>query len=126
MITNHRPDTPELVDVHRFTHAWEKTASLDLRHGRTSAIDTYLTHQHITDNNHNTMTDAAYTAWRTDRNQGLVSVLIAETREDMAALNRRARADLILDGNLTPSREVALPLLRDRQGHNVFYEIQNA
>jgi hypothetical protein len=26
------------------------------------------------------MTDAAYTAWRADRAQGLVSLLIAETR----------------------------------------------
>ncbi len=52
--------------------------------------------------------DAAYTAWRADRDQGFVSVLIVETREDVAALNTRARADLILDGTLTPSREVAL------------------
>lgn len=34
MIARNRTETPELVDVHRFTHAWEKTASLDLRHGR--------------------------------------------------------------------------------------------
>src|SRR5699024_1239040 len=36
------------------------------------------------------------------------SVLIAETRNDVTALNARARADLILDGTITPSREVTL------------------
>ena len=108
MITNERADTLELVDVHRFTHAWEKTASLALRHGHPHVIDTYLDHQRITDGDHDTMTDAAYTAWRADRDQGLVSLLIAETHEDVAALNSRARADLILGGTLTPSREVAL------------------
>lgn len=94
--------------MHRFTHAWEKTASLALRHGHPHVIDTYLDHQRITDGDHDTMTDAAYTAWQADRAQGLVSLLIAETREDVSALNTRARADLILDSTLTPSREVAL------------------
>ncbi len=42
-----RDDAPELVDVHRFTHEWEKTASLSLRHGRTEVIDTYLDHDRI-------------------------------------------------------------------------------
>jgi hypothetical protein len=31
------------------------------------------------------MTDAAYNAWRADRDTGLVSVLIAETHEDVTA-----------------------------------------
>lgn len=54
------------------------------------------------------MTDAAYAAWRADTAAGLVSVLIAETNETVTALNNRARADLILDGALHPSREVEL------------------
>ena len=70
MITKDRADTPEPVGVHRFTHAWEKTASLALRHGHPHVIDTYLDHQSITDGDHDTMTDAAYTAWRADRAQG--------------------------------------------------------
>ncbi|MEJ1092947.1 MobF family relaxase [Microbacterium istanbulense] len=108
MIANDRNDTPELVDVHRFTHAWEKTASLELRHGRTQAIDTYLTHQRITGGDAETMTDAAYNAWRADRDKGLISVLIAETHEDVTTLNRRARADLIHNKTLNPDREVEL------------------
>ncbi len=108
LLVSHRDDAPELVDVHRFTNAWEKTASLALRHGRTQVIDTYLDHHRIHEGDGEAMTDAAYTAWRTDREAGRVSVLIAETRDDVTTLNTRARADLILDGTLTPGREVEL------------------
>ncbi|AQP46100.1 conjugal transfer protein [Tessaracoccus flavus] len=108
MMARDRTDTPELVDVHRFTHAWEKTASLELRHGRTAAIDTYLAHERITDGDAEAMTDAAYNAWRTDRDAGLVSVLIAETQDHVTTLNRRARADLILNKTLNPDHEVEL------------------
>ncbi|MCC5782026.1 conjugal transfer protein [Kocuria sp. CCUG 69068] len=108
LLVGDRDDAPELVDVHRFTNEWEKIASLALRHGRTQVIDTYLAHDRIHDGDAEAMTDAAYTAWRADRNQGLVSVLVAETRDHVSALNQRARADLILDGTLTPGREVEL------------------
>ncbi|MGO2747994.1 ATP-dependent DNA helicase, partial [Microbacterium sp.] len=108
LVADRHDDAPELVDVHRFIHEWEKTASLDLRHGRTRVIDTYLNHHRIADGDGEEMIDAAYAAWRADRDAGRVSVLIAETREDVTALNDRARADLILDGRITPTREVAL------------------
>ncbi|HJC29067.1 MobF family relaxase [Nocardioides sp. L-11A] len=108
LLVGDRDHAPELVDVHRFTNEWEKTASLALRHGRTEVIDTYLDHDRIHDGDAEAMTDASYTAWRADRNQGLVSVLVAETRDDVSALNQRARADLILDGTLKPGREVEL------------------
>lgn len=108
MIARDRADTPELVDVHRFTHSWEKTASLELRHGRTAAIDTYRIRERITDGDAEAMTDAAYNAWRADRDAGLISVLIAETHEDVTTPNGRARADLILNRTLNPDREVEL------------------
>ncbi|WP_026077642.1 MobF family relaxase [Brevibacterium senegalense] len=108
LLVNDRDDAPELVDVHRFEHSWEKTASLALRHGRTEVIDTYLNHDRIHDGEAEAMTDAAYTAWRADRDAGRVAVLIAETRDDVTTLNHRARADLILDGTLRPDSEVAL------------------
>lgn len=108
LLIHDRDDAPELVEVHRFTHAWEKTASLELRHGRTPVIDTYLAHDRIHDGDAEAMTDAAYTAWRHDRQAGLASVLIAETRENVTALNVRARADLILDGTLQPGPEITL------------------
>ncbi|MBP2407783.1 MobF family relaxase [Brachybacterium fresconis] len=108
LVADRHDDAPELVDVHRFIHEWEKTASLDLRHGRTLVIDTYAGHGRITDGDGEGMIDAAYAAWRADRDAGQVSVLIAETREDVTALNARARADLILEGRITQTREVTL------------------
>ncbi|MCH6470707.1 relaxase domain-containing protein [Sinomonas sp. 5-5] len=108
LLVSDRDDAPELIDVHRFTHDWEKSASLALRHGRTEAVDAYLGHGRIAGGDAEAMIDVAYTAWRADRAAGLVSVLIAESRDDVTALNRRARADLILEGVLTPGREVEL------------------
>lgn len=108
LLVGDRDDAPELVDVHRFVNEWEKAASLALRHGRTQVIDIYLEHDRIHEGEAEAMTDAAYTAWRTDREHSLVSVLVAETRDDVTALNTRARADLILDGTLKPDRDVEL------------------
>lgn len=93
---------PELVDVHRVTHAWENAASLELRYGRIPVIGTYLDHNRIHYGDAEAMTDAAHIAWRRDRRQEVASVLIAETYENVTALNVCACADLILDGTLKP------------------------
>lgn len=108
LLVHDRDDAPELVDVHRFVNEWEKTASLDLRHGRTEAIDTYAEHDRVTGGDTEAMIDAAYTAWRNDTLSGAATVLIADSNESVNALNQRARADLILDGTVDARREVAL------------------
>jgi len=99
---------PELVDIHRFTHAWEKTASLGLRHGHTQVIDTYLDHGRVIDGDTETMIDTAYTAWRADMLAGKATVLVTDSNEAVTALNVRARTDLILDGTVHGPREVEL------------------
>lgn len=106
LLIHDRDDAPELVDVHRFTHAWEKAASLELRYGRIPVIGTYLDHNRIHDGDAEAMTDAAHIAWRRNRRQEVASVLIAETHENVTALN--VRADLILDGTLKPGLEITL------------------
>ena len=108
LLVHDRNDAPELVDVHRFVNEWEKAASLDLRHGRPEAIDTYADHDRITGGSTEAMIDAAYTAWHTDTLAGASTVLIADSNESVQALNQRARADLILDGTVNARREVAL------------------
>ena len=108
MLVHDRDDAPELIDVHRFTQAWEKANSLALRHGRTPAIDTLIEHDRVRGGEQYAMVDAAYTAWRADVQAGWASILVAETRETVTQLNERARADLILDRTITPSREVTL------------------
>lgn len=93
MLVNDRSDPPELSTVRRFTYQWERTASLRLRVGDTTAIDTYLEHNRVRDGDTDTMLHAAYAAWAADEQAGLRSLLIADTNNTVAELNTRARAD---------------------------------
>ncbi len=108
LLTHDRDDVPELVDVHRLTHDWEKRASLELRHGHTEAIDTYDAHNRIVDGDTESVIDAAYAAWRTDLVAGRATVLVSDSNESVTALNNRARTDLILDGTVRGARESEL------------------
>ena len=108
LLAHDRDDVAELVDVHRFTHEWEKRASLDLRHGHTEVIDTYAEHGRIFEGDTEAMVDAAYAAWRADLIAGRAAVLVADSNESVTALNNRARTDLILDGTVRGARESEL------------------
>lgn len=101
MLARTRDDVAELTDVRRFSKEWEKTASLGLRHGDPTVLDTYAEHGRVHDGDQGNMLDAAYTAWRADRDAGVRSVMIAATSETVAALNARARADLAAAGRVT-------------------------
>ncbi|MFI5623465.1 MobF family relaxase [Nocardioides sp. NPDC051685] len=103
-----RPDAPELTDVHRFTHDWERAASLDLRAGRLEAITAYAHHDRLHDGTTEEMLDAAYAAWTADQHDGLTSILVTESTETVHAFNARARAERILTGQTRTSREVTL------------------
>ena len=108
LLVHARDDAPELYDLHRFTHAWEKATSLQLRHGRTEAIDTLIEHGRITGGEAEAMIDAAYSAWQHDLDSGLASILVAETQDSVTTLNARARADRIISGAVNSAREVGL------------------
>jgi conjugative relaxase-like TrwC/TraI family protein len=108
LLVRDRDDAPELVDIHRFIHEWEKLASLDLRHGRPEAITTYLEHDRILGGETETITDAAYNAWLADIRAGRTSILVAQTREAVGALNERARLDRIIAGNVNAERAATL------------------
>ncbi|WP_294178876.1 MobF family relaxase [uncultured Schumannella sp.] len=100
MLVRHRDQVPELTDVRRFANDWEKTASLSLRHGNTDALDDYQARGRLLDGDAETMLDSIYEAWRTDRDEGLRTLMIAGTGEMVAQLNERARADLIEAGQV--------------------------
>jgi hypothetical protein len=108
LLADAREDTPELTEVHRFTHEWEKLASIDLRYGRTKVIDTYFRHERVKDGTHAEMVDAAYLAWRADLRAGHGSLLVTESTEAMVELNERARAERLRNGETEPSREAEL------------------
>lgn len=108
MLAAARDDTSELVEILRFEHDWEATATAALRVGDTDVIGTYLHHDRIHSGSTDEMTDAAYEAWRTDARAGLSSVLVTEATATVTRLNQRARAERILTGETEAGREVEL------------------
>lgn len=108
MFADARGDAAELADIHRFTHEWEKRASLDLRHGRPEAVDAYLIHERVTDGDTEDMIDAAYQAWRDDTQAGKASVLVTDNTKAVVELNARARAERLAAGTTPAGPEVPL------------------
>ena len=108
LLVHDRTDAPELIDVHRFTHEWEKVASLTLRQGRPESMDLYGAHDRLRSGDSEAMVDAAYAAWRADFKAGRASVLISDSNEAVAAMNTRARSELILDGSVDALHEIGL------------------
>ncbi|TDD60014.1 conjugal transfer protein, partial [Kribbella antibiotica] len=92
----------ELTDVWRFTNPWERDASLALRTGNLTVIDTYDDHNRLTAGPTDEMETAAYQAWRTDTHAGKTSLLIAADNTTVARLNNRARLDRITTGEVEP------------------------
>ena len=123
LLADARDDAPELTEIHRFTHEWEKHASLDLRRGRVEVIATYAAPRAGPRRHHRR--DARRRVRRLARRQpvpGVASVLVTEAAHAVHELNERARAERILDGDTDPSREVTArrrhPRLGRRPGHH--------
>jgi hypothetical protein len=100
MLVRDRDLAPELTDVRRFRHRWEKTASIQLRVGDTNAIAAYTTHGRVESGNRDELLDSLYAAWKTDVDAGLASLMIAADADTVAELNRRARADRVAAGQV--------------------------
>jgi len=86
---------PELTDVRRFHHLWEKRASVELRQGSPDAIDAYLANGRIADGDRDQILDALYLAWKDDTESGQTSLMIAGDLRTVSELNDRARADRV-------------------------------
>ena len=100
MLTRHRRGVPELTGARRFANDWEKTASLALRHGKTSVLKTYEERGRLHDGGIDAMLDALYDAWQIDRAAGQSTLMIAANGGAVAELNQRARTDLIQAGRV--------------------------
>jgi len=100
MLVHDRDLAPELADVRRFTHVWEKAASIDLRVGRPEAVDAYEEHDRIYGGDRELMLDVLYDAWRTDVAAGHRSLMIASDNDTVTALNERARAHRVAVGEV--------------------------
>ncbi|GAB4084034.1 hypothetical protein GCM10028784_06640 [Myceligenerans cantabricum] len=112
LLVQHRDDltgdVPELLDIHRFHHDWEKRASLRLRKGDTDVVGLYEWHGRLHGGDTDTMLEAAYTDWKQDLAAGRSSILIADTGEQVRSLNERAQADRLLTSTGSLGREAVL------------------
>jgi hypothetical protein len=90
----------ELSEVHRFKAAWEREASVGLRVGSAVAIDAYVAHDRVFAGSRDEMLEALYQSWQKDLKAGKEALMIAQDRETVGELNRRARQDRVRAGEV--------------------------
>jgi ATP-dependent exoDNAse (exonuclease V) alpha subunit len=103
LLVTDRDDVPQLHDVRRFRHEWERAASVDLRDGRADAADTYAEHGRVEGGDRESMLDLLYEAWRDVTRAGKRSLMIASDSQTVLDLNNRARADRVLTADVSAS-----------------------
>lgn len=108
MLVNAHPEPPTLTEIHRFTEPWEADSASALRTGDPVAVATYSRHGRLRDGTTAEMLDAAYAGWHHDLHAGFETLLVADTRRTVDALNQRARAERILAGEVDDTTEVHL------------------
>jgi conjugative relaxase-like TrwC/TraI family protein len=97
----------ELDRVQRFTHPWEREASLRLRRGDPSVADLYDAHRRLHGGTQTRMRAEAIDAWWHHRHTGQSVVLAAPTNETIFELNIAAQQRRIDTGDLnTAGRSV--------------------
>lgn len=82
----------ELDRVHRFTNPWERQASLQLRRGDQTVVDTYDDHGRLHAGTPDGIERAAVSHWWRHRRAGHDVLLMAPTNETVDRLNHRAQA----------------------------------
>ena len=101
LLATDRDDAPQLLDVRRFRHEWERDASLGLRAGRPTAAAAYVAQGRVEGGDRESMLDVLFEAWRADTRAGRRSLMMAADAQTVADLNARARADRVATGDVT-------------------------
>jgi conjugative relaxase-like TrwC/TraI family protein len=96
----------ELAQVHRFTHEWERNASLQLRRGDPDALTAYQSRSRLLGGTRIDMRRAALEQWRDDREHGDSVVMLAVTNDTVDALNTAAQAMRVAAGEVDTARRV--------------------
>ena len=92
----------QLEHIHRFTEAWERTASLQLRAGNAGILATYQDQARLHPcPDGDTALDAVFAHWSSARAAGQDALMLTRTRIDVDALNTRARAAAVTAGQVT-------------------------
>jgi DNA transposition AAA+ family ATPase len=94
----------ELERLHRFTHDWEATASLQLRSGDPRALDAYQAHNRIIPGTIDDHLTAMADTWIEHRHSGDTVALVASTNDHVDAINHAVQAARIAIGQLNPAR----------------------
>jgi conjugative relaxase-like TrwC/TraI family protein len=90
----------ELDQVHRFTHPWERDATLRLRAGDPDITDVYDSHGRLHGGTPDAIERAAVKAWWSHRQAGETVALLAPTNELADRLNQRAQTLRLRAGEL--------------------------
>ncbi|MGA7096425.1 MAG: MobF family relaxase [Acidimicrobiia bacterium] len=92
----------ELDEVHRFTHQWERGASLRLRAGDPAVLDIYDHQGRIHSGTSDQMETEIIRAWKQARDTGQTVALMANSNETVNRLNKQCQQLLIDTGHLDP------------------------
>lgn len=108
LLASNCTDVATLADVHRFTHDWEKRASLWLRDGKPIALSAYARHDRLREGTSEEVMAQARKAWEADVHAGRAALLIGETNEQVRSLNEQIRASRIQTRQTERGREAIL------------------
>ncbi|MCF6506690.1 toprim domain-containing protein [Blastococcus sp. MG754426] len=97
-----------LTQLVRFDDPAEAAATVAVREGDTLGLGFYLDSGRVHVGDRSTCAEQAYAAWAADRDRGVDALLLAATRELVAQLNQRARADRLTRAASSPGAEVEL------------------
>ena len=90
----------QLGTVHRFTHAWERAASVRLRAGDVDVLAVYDAHGRIRGGTEQEMTAAAVRGYLADVLEGHSSVLVVRDNASAAELSGQIHAELVAAGRV--------------------------
>ncbi|AXG14489.1 TrwC relaxase [Intrasporangium calvum] len=101
LLATDRDDAPQLLDVRRFRHEWERDASLRMRNGRPAAAEEYLRHGRVVGGDREIVLDALFESWQADTTAGLTSLMMSADAQTVIDLNARARAHRVRAGQVS-------------------------
>jgi conjugative relaxase-like TrwC/TraI family protein len=102
LLVGDRQCPPELSEARRFTEAWERRASAELRAGSPSGVDAYLRNGRVSEGDKAQVLAACYESWKADFEAGKSSLMVAHDNAMVRELNRLARADRVAAGQVAP------------------------
>jgi conjugative relaxase-like TrwC/TraI family protein len=108
MLLARRHGYVQLAEPQRFTHGWERDATLRLRAGNTTVLAEYEQHGRLRGGTPEEATEQAYRGWLADYLDGTDTLLMARTEDQARELSRRARDDLIRYGIVSAGPHIRL------------------